>query len=484
MKLRPHSKMVSYDATALFPSVPISDALKSILELLENDDTLPQRTKLTPYDIIELAEICLSTSNFTYNNRHHTTNDSGPIGLSLMVTISQIWMSITIDKAIKTAKSRGCVIPRNIFVYMDDMWCTVANPPLRQGLRNQNQTRRDPAAEFNDCLNSVHKRVQFTREEEEEKSIAFLDVFVTRQDDGTMTTRIYRKPTNTNIGIKPQSCQDPKTAAASFKGELCRCYRLCSTIEQAKKEIEYTLNLYEDNGHNRAKFKAIADTYTPPTNTTNKSTKEKQKQKAKPPTTTQEKDIKLLFDALPFQNEDLTDDDEEKLMFACISYIPEISHQIKRSLSKAGINTTFTSAPKLKDILCNKNKTQPPKERKKGIYKYTCTCSDKSTYIGQTGRSYETRWQEHANAVEKEKWQHSGISQHYQHCQHNFDINNFTTVHNMQGKNKSRLAYDMRIREALEIRHYNSGPGRGLNEDMGAYVKTDIWDPVLNTLGK
>ena len=171
-------------------------------------------------------------------------------------------------------------------------------------------------------------------------------------------------------------------------------------------------------------------------------------------------------------------------LFACISYIPEISHQIKRSLSKAGINTTFTSAPKLKDILCNKNKTQPPKELKKGIYKYTCTCSDKSTYIGQTGRSCEIRWQEHAKAVEKEKWQHSGISQHYQHCQHKFDMNNFNTVHNMQGKNKSRLAYDMRIREALEIRHHNSGPGRGLNEDMGAYVKTDIWDPVLNTLGK
>ena len=39
----------------------------------------------------------------------------------------------------------------------------------------------------------------------------------------------------------------------------------------------------------------------------------------------------------------------------------------------------------------------------------------------------------------------------------------------------------MRIREALEIRHHNSGPGRGLNEEMGVYVKMDIWDSVLNT---
>ena len=53
----------------------------------------------------------------------------------------------------------------------------------------------------------------------------------------------------------------------------------------------------------------------------------------------------------------------------------------------------------------------------------------------------------------------------------------------MQGKNKKYLGYNMRIREALEIRRHKSGPGRGLNEDMGAYVKTDIWDTVLNAMG-
>ena len=53
----------------------------------------------------------------------------------------------------------------------------------------------------------------------------------------------------------------------------------------------------------------------------------------------------------------------------------------------------------------------------------------------------------------------------------------------MQGKNKRRLGYDMRIREALEIRRNNCGPGKSLNEDMGAYVKTDIWGTVLNSMG-
>ena len=52
----------------------------------------------------------------------------------------------------------------------------------------------------------------------------------------------------------------------------------------------------------------------------------------------------------------------------------------------------------------------------------------------------------------------------------------------MQGKRRQKLAYDLRVREAIEIRKHNCGPGRGLNEDMGAFVKTDIWDPVLRII--
>ena len=46
------------------------------------------------------------------------------------------------------------------------------------------------------------------------------------------------------------------------------------------------------------------------------------------------------------------------------------------------------------------------------------------------------------------------------------------------------LGYNMRMRKALEIRKHKCGPGSGLNKDMGAYVKTDIWDTVLNAMGK
>ena len=40
----------------------------------------------------------------------------------------------------------------------------------------------------------------------------------------------------------------------------------------------------------------------------------------------------------------------------------------------------------------------------------------------------------------------------------------------------------LKVREALEIRRHNCGPGHGLNEDMGAYVKTSLWNPVFHRM--
>ncbi len=98
-------------------------------------------------------------------------------------------------------------------------------------------------------------------------------------------------------------------------------------------------------------------------------------------------------------------------------------------------------------------------------------------------RACTLRWNEHGKAIENENWPHSGISQRHQHCQEQFDQENATVITTMQDKNKKRLSYNLKVREALEIRRHNSGPGNGLNEDMGAYIKTgDLWDPALHTV--
>ena len=104
IQLRANEILTSFDATALFPSIPLQKCIEVIKQLLLNDPTLSSRTSLTPDDITNLIQLCLSTSNFVYDDVHHTATDSGPIGLSLMVVVAEIWMNHTIKEAIKIAE--------------------------------------------------------------------------------------------------------------------------------------------------------------------------------------------------------------------------------------------------------------------------------------------------------------------------------------------------------------------------------------------
>ena len=137
---------------------------------------------------------------------------------------------------------------------------------------------------------------------------------------------------------------------------------------------------------------------------------------------------------------------------------------------------------KLNGILCGKNKTRPSPTKRKGIYLLNCPCNDSAIYVGQTIRAIGNRSNEHKTATEKGNWAHSGISQHKEHCQESVDWENPKVLATMSGKNKKRLAYDLKVREALEIKRNNSGPGSGLNEDHGAYVKTTQWNPVFHSM--
>ena len=68
-------------------------------------------------------------------------------------------------------------------------------------------------------------------------------------------------------------------------------------------------------------------------------------------------------------------------------------------------------------------------------------------------------------------------------CQEPVDWENPDLLKTIWGKNKKKLAYELKVREALEIKRHNCGPGHGLNEDYGAYVKTTQWNPVFHDMG-
>ena len=50
---------------------------------------------------------------------------------------------------------------------------------------------------FHQYLNTINSSIQFTKGIEASGSLAFLDVFLHREADGSFSTNVYRKPTHT-----------------------------------------------------------------------------------------------------------------------------------------------------------------------------------------------------------------------------------------------------------------------------------------------
>ena len=165
--------------------------------------------------------------------------------------------------------------------------------------------------------------------------------------------------------------------------------------------------------------------------------------------------------------------------YAKIPFIPGgITYKLKRALNKAGCNAFITAGRSLQSVLCASNKTHPDPMDKSGVYKYTCS-QHKTHYVGETKRSFRIRDKEHKKAAERQRWHHSGLTQHMEWCK--APIQGPEPLYN--SRERKNIKYDLRIMEALHIRRLNCGPRKGMNEDKGYYVTTNQWQPVLNRLG-
>ena len=84
-------------------------------------------------------------------------------------------------------------------------------------------------------INSVNNNIQFTYEQEVDSSILFLDVRITHEQDGSLSTSVYRKPTHTNQYLHFLS-HHPRAHKSSVVSTLLkRAATHCSTKEQANE---------------------------------------------------------------------------------------------------------------------------------------------------------------------------------------------------------------------------------------------------------
>ena len=174
--------MVSFDVEALYTNVTIEDALVIIKELLENDETLSDRTPLSPRNVLDLLKFLVRTTFFIFNATSYQQTEGVAVGGPPSSIVAEIYMQATETTALTTTSHPPKVWERHV----DDVFSIIRNSNLH---------------DFFQHINSLHPKTKFTMETEQNSQLPFLDTLIQRNSENAISVRVYRKPTHMHTPI-------------------------------------------------------------------------------------------------------------------------------------------------------------------------------------------------------------------------------------------------------------------------------------------
>jgi hypothetical protein len=101
---------------------------------------------------------------------------------------------------------------------------------------------------FLDCLNGLHRNIQFTMEMEKDGHLPFLDIDVYKRPEGSLGHKVYRKPTRTNLYLNPGSQYHPCNKQAILATLVHRARALCDK-DSLHGELEFLKTTSKENGY-------------------------------------------------------------------------------------------------------------------------------------------------------------------------------------------------------------------------------------------
>ena len=218
IKLEEGECIISYDVAALFTSIPVKSALEVIKKKLEQDTEVHQRTTMSIQNILDLLEFCLCNTYFLFQGQYYEQNQGAAMTSPVSPVVGNLYMEFFEDRALTTEVNP----PRWWKRFVDDTFVILK------------QKKRD---EFPQHINSVDPAIQFTMEEQrQDGSMPLLDILVTPQQDGTLTTSVYRNPTHTDQYLQWDSHHNLACKYSVINTLTHRAKAVCSSSQLLKED--------------------------------------------------------------------------------------------------------------------------------------------------------------------------------------------------------------------------------------------------------
>ena len=97
-------------------------------------------------------------------------------------------------------------------------------------------------------LNSFHKNIQFTFEEEDKGTLPFIDFLIQRNSNSVVKT-IFRKPTNNDIYLNSNTLAPDTWKRKTLKTLVESAYIVCSVNELLQKELKYLVKAFHETNN-------------------------------------------------------------------------------------------------------------------------------------------------------------------------------------------------------------------------------------------
>ena len=96
------------------------------------------------------------------------------------------------------------------------------------------------------ALNSYHNIIKFTNVKENNNKLAFLDVLVERNYNGSLNTSVYRKESDTKIYINWEAYAPKEWKIGTLKGLFRRAFLVSSSEESLNREISHLKYVFKN----------------------------------------------------------------------------------------------------------------------------------------------------------------------------------------------------------------------------------------------
>ena len=197
--------MASLDVSSLFTNVPLQETIDiCVSKLFQDNDTVHGLNK---DQFRKLMSFAVQQNHFLFEGKVYDQKDGVAMGSPLGPILANIFMSHLEDKCFD---SLTCAKPLVYHRYVDDTFAVF--------------TSKEHMLHFYEHVNSLHPSIKFTKDEEQCNSLPFLDVLVTRQDDGCLVTSVYRKPTFSGLYLKWDSFVPKQYKSGLIYGLISRQY--------------------------------------------------------------------------------------------------------------------------------------------------------------------------------------------------------------------------------------------------------------------